>query len=174
MAAATGDEALSRLFHNSNLLVGFRFPDFIPQHLAQQVQELLSHAQQQQQQQQEGIMQQATSSAIDQQQEPRVGKGMSPFEIVGGLLERPMPGPHIPQASLKALVELGTKLPLDQPLVLIGALYKRSDTPLAHLKQWVYGELLGALESPLHGVLAIEGHAQELIRMFVEIGVNGA
>jgi hypothetical protein len=30
----------------------------------------------------------------------------------------------------------------------------------------VYGELLGALESPLQGVLAIEGNAQELVRMF--------
>jgi hypothetical protein len=138
IAAATGDEALTRLFRNSNLLVGFRFPDIIPQQLAQQVEELVSDAQQQQQQQQQqvGTMQQVP--ATDQtQQLLRVKKGMSPSVIVGGLLERPMPGPHIPQSSLKALVELGTKLPVEQPLVLIGALYKRSNTHLADLKQWV-------------------------------------
>eukprot|EP00878_Enallax_costatus_P009301 GHUV01009721.1.p1 GENE.GHUV01009721.1~~GHUV01009721.1.p1 ORF type:complete len:250 (+),score=77.82 GHUV01009721.1:264-1013(+) len=147
MAAATGDDTLARLFNNSNLLLGFKFPELM-QHMHEQ------HTQQQSQQ-----LQTAESLLAGLE---KIRRDTSPAQIVGGLLQQQLPGPHIPQPALKALVEMGIRLPNEQPLVLVGAFYKCDNTPLAHLKKWikldtkqVYGELLAALQSPIEGVLSI-------------------
>jgi hypothetical protein len=125
MAAAAGDDTLTRLFNNSNVLVGFKLPEYL-----QQQQQSLQPADEQQQQAGEQLAAAAASAS-------RVWAGVSPSAVVGGLLEQPMPGPHLPQPTLRALVELGIKLPSQQPLVLVGAFYKRGSTPLAHLKKWI-------------------------------------
>jgi hypothetical protein len=133
MAAAAGDDTLARLFNNSNMLVGFKLPEYMQQQQQQQsLQAADGHEQQQQQQAGEQRAAAAAAAAAS-----RVRKSMSPSAIVGGLLEQPMPGPHLPQPTLRALVELGVKLPSQQPLVLVGAFYKRGRTPLAHLKKWI-------------------------------------
>lgn len=122
MAAAAGNETLTKLFNNSNILVGFKFPEYMQQQPSVQQQEA-TH------QQHTELQQQPAAS--------RIRAGMSPAQIVGGLLEQPMAGPHLPQPALKALVEMGIKLPSEQPLVLVGAFYKRGSTPLAYLKKWI-------------------------------------
>lgn len=125
MAAAAGDDTLTRLFNNSNVLIGFKLPEYM-----QQQQQSRQGADELQQQQAGEQLAAAAASG-------RVRSSMSPSAIVGGLLEQPMPGPHLPQPTLRALVELGVKLPSQQPLVLVGAFYKRGSTPLAHLKKWI-------------------------------------
>jgi hypothetical protein len=127
MAAAAGDDTLTRLFNNSNVLVGFKLPEYM-----QQQQQVSQVAADEPQQQQAGEQLAAAAAASG-----RVRSNMSPSAIVGGLLQQPMPGPHLPQPTLRALVELGVKLPSQQPLVLVGAFYKRGSTPLAHLKKWI-------------------------------------
>jgi hypothetical protein len=127
MAAAAGADTLTRLFNNSNVLVGFKLPEY----MQQQQQQSLPTADEQQQQAGEQLAAAVAASAS------RVRAGVSPSAVVGGLLEQPMPGPHLPQPTLRALVELGIKLPSQQPLVLVGAFYKRGSTPLAHLKKWI-------------------------------------
>lgn len=124
MAAATGDDTLTRLFNNSNLLLGFK------------ISELLQQQKQQQQPSLEQGQQSHTAEALLAGME-RIRQGMNPADIVGGLLQQQLPGPHIPQQALKALVEMGIKLPSEQPVVLVGAFYKCGNTPLAHLKQWI-------------------------------------
>uniref|UniRef100_A0A383W0U5 Uncharacterized protein n=1 Tax=Tetradesmus obliquus TaxID=3088 RepID=A0A383W0U5_TETOB len=167
MAAAAGDDTLARLFNNSNVLVGFKLPEYMQQ---QQQQAPPAANDLQPQQQQAGEQLAAAAAAASSS---RVRLDMSPSAVVGGLLEKQMPGPHLPQPTLRALVELGVALPSQQPLVLVGAFYKRGATPLAYLKQWikldagqVYGELIGTLESPIQNLLAFEGTAEELLATF--------
>jgi hypothetical protein len=127
VAAAAGDETLSKLFTNSNLLVGFKLPEQ-QQQLLQQQQQTQEGANLQQQQQYQGLL----AAAMQ-----KVRQDMSPQEAIGGLLQQQQPGPHIPQPALKAFVETGVKLPSEQPLVLVGAFYKCAATPMARLKKWV-------------------------------------
>lgn len=123
MASATGDDAFSGLFNNSNLLLGFKFPELM--------QEVQRQRAEQQQQHSAGSIDAASASL------GRIRQGTSPSQIVGGLLQQELPGPHVPQPALKALVELGIKLPTEQPVVLVGAYYKCGNTPLAQLKRWI-------------------------------------
>lgn len=127
VAAAAGDDTLSRLFTNSNLLVGFKLPQ-----QQQQITQPLLEQQQQHQQQQHSRYQDLLAAAVH-----KVRKHMSPQQAIGGLLEQQQPGPHVPQPALKAFVEAGVKLPSEQPLVLVGAFYKCAATPMARLKKWI-------------------------------------
>lgn len=150
MAAATGDEALARLFNNSNILLGFKFPELMRQ--------------------QQGLQQNPDIAELLSASLEKIKQAASPSDIVGGLLQQQLPGPHIPQPALKALVEMGIKLPNEQPMVLVGAFYKCGTTPLAQLKRWikldagqVYGELLASLQSPMEGVLAIGEPPEDML-----------
>jgi hypothetical protein len=129
MAAATCDDTMARLFTNSNLLVGFR----LPQQQQQQQQQLPSQPQDDPRQQQQPQDVQALFSAAT----AKIARDTSPQAIVGGMLQQPMRGPHIPQQQLRACVEAGGRLAEQQPLVLIGAFYKRAATPLVHLRKWI-------------------------------------
>lgn len=135
VAAATGDDTLSRLFTNSNLLVGFNLPE---QHPQKQQQLLHQQQQPQQQQEQQQPYQELLQAAMSSERAKKIRQAMSPQEAVSGLLGGPpQPGPHVPQPALKAFVETGAQLPSEQPLVLIGAFYKASATPLSRLKKWI-------------------------------------
>jgi hypothetical protein len=132
VAVATGDDTLSKLFTNSNLLIGFKLPEQ-QQQLQQQQDSMQPLLEQQQHQQQQDAQYQGLISAALQ----KVQYDMSPQQVVGGLLDHPQPGPHVPQPALKAFVETGVQLPSEQPLVLIGAFYKSSATPLSRLRKWI-------------------------------------
>lgn len=127
VAAATGDDTLSKLFTNSNLLLGFKLPT------QQQHSAALPQLEQQQEQQQQDAQYEGLLAAAMQ----RVKQDMSPQQVVGGHLQQQQPGPHIPQPALKAFVEAGMQLPSEQPLVLIGAFYKCAATPMGRLKKWI-------------------------------------
>lgn len=130
VAAATGDDTLSKLFTNSNLVVGFK----LPQQQQQQQQATQPLLEQQQQQNAEDAQYKGLLAAAMQ----KVRRDMSPQQAIGGLLEQQQqPGPHVPQPALRAFVETGVQLPSEQPLVLIGAFYKCSATPMAKLKKWI-------------------------------------
>jgi hypothetical protein len=135
VAAATGDDTLSKLFTNSNLLVGFKLPQQQQQQQQQRQQAMQPLLEQQQQQKQEDAHYKGLLVAAAMQ---KVRQDMSPQQAIGGLLEhQQQPGPHIPQPALRAFVETGVHLPSEQPLVLIGAFYKCSATPMAKLKKWI-------------------------------------
>jgi hypothetical protein len=133
VAAATGDDTLSKLFTNSNLLVGFKLPQQQQQH-QQQLQVTQPLLEQQQQKQEDAQYKGLLAAAMQ-----KVRQDMSPQQAIGGLLEQQQqqPGPHIPQPALRAFVETGVQLPSEQPLVLVGAFYKCSATPMAKLKKWI-------------------------------------
>jgi hypothetical protein len=130
VAVATGDDTLSKLFTNSNLLIGFKLPQQQQQQQQLGMQPMLE--QQQHQQQQDAQYQGLLSAAMQ-----KVRYDMSPQQVLGGLLNQPQAGPHVPQPALKAFVETGVQLPSDQPLVLIGAFYMSSATPLSRLRKWI-------------------------------------
>lgn len=120
IAAATGDVTMQRLFNNSNVLLAFNVPSCSTASSPDSTQQPAE--QQQQQEKQRALL---------------VAQHHSLADIVGSLLEQPMPGPHLPQAVLRELVELGLSLPGQQPMVLLGAFYKRANTPLASIKRWI-------------------------------------
>jgi len=123
VASATGDDILSKLFTNSNLLVGFKLPQ-------QQAQHICKPSTEQVQQQHHDAVAAATQKVL---------QSMRPQQAVGGLLQQQQQqhARHVPHTALKAFVETGVQLPTEQPLVLVGAFYQCSATPLARLKKWI-------------------------------------
>jgi hypothetical protein len=122
VAAGTGSEAFGNLFHTSNLLIGFSTPLYNPNHQAGQ--------QQQQQQQQPDDQDQ-------QQRQGRVVKGVGLEQLVGGLFEQQLPGPHVPHPVLRGVVETALGLTQQHPLVLLGAFYKREHVNMTDLSDWI-------------------------------------
>ncbi|GBF96709.1 hypothetical protein Rsub_09451 [Raphidocelis subcapitata] len=150
VAAGAGDAALARLFQASNLIVGFG-----PEAAAA-----------------------AAADADAAAAEARAGRRDGLAEVLGGLFgasaaqqqEQQQQQPRgFEHRTLAKAFNLGAALPGQQPLVLLGAFYGRESIRLAHLKEWVgldetrvYSELLGALESPMQALLALDGPAADL------------
>ena len=119
VAAGTRSEAFENLFQTSNLLIGFSTPQYKSQ----------QQPGQQQQQQQE--------ADHPHQQQQRVLRDAGLEQLIGGLLEEQLPGPHVPHPVLKGVVETALSLPQQHPMVLLGAFYRREHVNMTDLSEWM-------------------------------------
>lgn len=150
VAASTGDVALQRFFQASNMLVGFSTPEYVAH--SQGGSSTPGVQQQHQQEQQVVVAQQASSRGL----EHRASRHSALQDVLGGLLGEATNqaaackdsssssgsggngsrAPHPAQATMKALVGVASRLPSQQPLLLLGAFYQRRNLRLADLKRW--------------------------------------